>query len=122
MCERTGGTWSVLLRPSRLPGGVSEPRLDEDAARAAEGVGVVAAGSPCLGHEAVVGIADDLAGWRVVLLAKEHAHRLEEDPLELLPEDAVDDKVDGAVDSHQKVGGLGQRHVDSPSMLQLSID
>ena len=111
-----------VAAPQQAAGRRQRAAVDKDAARATEGVGIVAAGSPCLGHKAVVGIADDLAGWRVVLLAKEHAHRLEEDPLELLPEDAVDDKVDGAVDSHQKVGGLGQRHVDSPSMLQLSID
>ena len=58
----------------------------------------------------------------VYLAFSPEAKCAEEDTLELAPEDAVDDKVDGAVDSHQKVGGLGQRHVDSPSMLQWSID
>ena len=46
----------------------------------------------------------------VVLLggAAAGAEEVAEEPLELLPEDAVDDEVDGGVHGDEEVGDLGQ--------------
>jgi len=70
------------------------------------------------GGAVVVGIADDLAGQAVVIPPQQLEHGAQEDPLELLPEDAVDDEVHRAVRRHQEVGGLGQRQEDLPGMLK----
>ncbi len=71
-----------------------------------------------MGGRAVVRISDDLAGQAVVIPPQQLEHGAEEDPLELLPEDAVDDEVHRAVHSHQEVGGLRQRQEDFPGMLK----
>ncbi len=70
------------------------------------------------GRAVIVGIADDLPRQAVVIPPQQLEHGAQEDPLELLPEDAVDDEVHRAVGRHQKVGGLGQRQEDFPGMLK----
>ncbi len=73
-----------------------------------------------MGGGAVVRIADDLPRQAVVIPPQELEHGAQEDPLELLPEDAVDDEVHRAVGRHQKVGGLSQRQEDFPGMLKFT--
>ncbi len=74
-------------------------------------------GGGLVGGRAIVRIADDLPRQAVVIPPQELEHGAQEDPLELLPEDAVDDEVHRAVGRHQEVGGLGQRQEDFSGML-----
>jgi hypothetical protein len=103
----------------RVAGGIfatgarNQPVVEEDALMATE-----RGGGGLVGGGAVVRIADDLPRKAVVIPPQQLEHGAEEDPLELLPEDAVDDKVHRAVHSHQEVGGLGQRQEDLPGMLK----
>ena len=71
-----------------------------------------------VGGGAVVRIADDLPRQAVVIPPQQLEHGAQEDPLELLPEDAVDDEVHRAVGRHQKVGGLRKGQEDLPGMLK----
>jgi hypothetical protein len=95
------------------PGARNQPVVEKDALMAAErGRGGLVRG------RAVVRIADDLSRQAVVIPPQQLEHGAQEDPLELLPEDAVDDEVHRAVGRHQEVGGLGERQEDFPGMLK----
>jgi hypothetical protein len=98
------------------PGARNYPIVEENTLMAAErcGGGLVGGGA------VVVRIAYDLAGQAVVIPPQQLEHGAEEDPLEFLPEDAVDDEVHRAVHSHQEVGGLRQRQEDFPGMLKFT--
>ena len=50
------------------------------------------------------------------------AQQTQEDPLELVAEDAVDDEVDGAVDGDEEIVCLCERMILIPSMLQSVIN
>ena len=54
-----------------------------------------------------------------MLPANEGAEEAGHHPLELVPEDAVDDEVDGAVDRHQEVVGLREGVVNLPKVLTI---
>ena len=53
-----------------------------------------------------------------MLPANEGAEEAGHHPLELVPEDAVDDEVDGAVNRHQEVVSLCKGMVDLPKVLK----
>ena len=53
--------------------------------------------------------------------ANQGAEQTGQHPLELVTEDAIDDEVDGAVDSDQKIVGLGESVIDLADMLILSL-
>jgi hypothetical protein len=95
------------------PGACNYPIVEEDALMAAE-----RGGGGLVGRGAVVRIADDLPRQAVVIPPQQFEHGAQEDPLELLPEDAVDDEVHRAVGRHEEVGGLRQREEDFPRMLK----
>ena len=64
------------------------------------------------------GISDEVMILAGMLPAYEGAEEAGDHPLELVPEDAVDDEVDGAVDCHQEVVGLCEGVVDLPEVLK----
>ena len=47
----------------------------------------------------------------------QRAEKTSQHPLELVTKDAIDDEVDGAVDSDQKIVGLGESVVNLANML-----
>ena len=47
------------------------------------------------------------------------AEKTSQHPLELVTKDAIDDEVDGAVDSDQKIVGLGESVENLANMLKL---
>ena len=51
--------------------------------------------------------------------ANQGAEQACQHPLELVTEDAIDDEVDGAVDSDQKIVGLGESVENLANMLKL---
>ena len=62
-------------------------------------------------------VSDEIQIFARVLPSYEGAQEARHHPLELVPEDAVDDEVDGAVDCHKEVVGLCERVVDLSNML-----
>ena len=51
--------------------------------------------------------------------ANQGAEQTCQHPLELVTKDAIDDEVDGAVDSDQKIVGLGESVVNLADMLRM---
>ena len=120
------GSWSISAAATWQQDGVASatlvgadpPMEEEDALVAVEGGG----GARLWGGWAVVRVADDLAGQAVVLPPQQLEHGAEEDPLELLPKDAVDDEVHRAVHGDEEVGGLGEGQEDLASMLKDNVN
>ena len=67
-----------------------------------------------------MGVAHDVGIGRGV--ADHRAQALQEDPLDLLPKDAVDDEVHRAVHGDEEVGGLGEGQEDLASMLKDNVN
>ena len=66
-------------------------------------------------------VSDEVQMLASVLPPYQGAEEAGHHPPELVPEDAVDDEVDGAVDSDQEVVSLGEGVVDHPHMLNIYI-